>query len=204
MPTTYKILTNTLLSRLTPYAEEITGDHQCGFRWNRSTTDYIFCFHKILEEKWEYNEAVHQLLIKFKKTYDSVRWEVLYNILIEFDIPMKLVRLMKMCLTEMCSRVRVGKNLSDVFPFRNGLKPGEALSPLLFNFALEYTIRRVHVNQDDLQLNGTHQFLVNAEDVNILAGSVQTINENTEALIVASQEIGLEVNVDKTKCMVMS
>jgi len=55
----------------------------------------------------------------------------------------KLVWLLKMCLTETYSRVRVGKNLSDMFPIRNGLKQGDALSPLLFNFALEYAIRRV-------------------------------------------------------------
>ena len=67
----------------------------------------------------------------------------MYNILIEFGIPIKLVRLLKMCLNETYSRVREGKNLSDVFPFRNGLKQGDALSPLLFNFAVEYTIRRV-------------------------------------------------------------
>ena len=67
----------------------------------------------------------------------------MYNILIEFVIPMKLVRLIKMCLTEMYSRVRLGKNLSDMFPIRNGLKQGDVLSPLLFNFALEYVIRRI-------------------------------------------------------------
>ena len=81
--TTYKILSNILLSRLIPYAEEVIGDHQCGFRRNRSTTDHIFCIWQILEKKWEYNEAVHQLFIDFKKAYDSVRREVLYNILIE-------------------------------------------------------------------------------------------------------------------------
>ena len=67
----------------------------------------------------------------------------MYNIFIEFGIPKKLVRLLKMCLTEMYSRVWVGKNVSEMFLIRNGLKQGDALSPLLFNFALEYAIKRV-------------------------------------------------------------
>ena len=124
------------------------GDHQCGFRRNRSTTDHIFYIRQILEKKWEHNEAVHQLFISFKKAYDSVRREALYNILIVFGIPKKLVRLIK-CVrlkrTAECG-VRVGKNLSEMFPIRNGLKQGDALSPLLFNFTLEYAIKRVQVN----------------------------------------------------------
>ena len=100
------------------------------------------------------------------------------NIYIEFWIPMKLVRLIKICLSETCSRVRVGKNLSDMFPIRSGLKQGDALSPLLFNFALEYAIRRVQVNQDGLKLNGTHQLLAYADDVNMLGRSVHTVKEN--------------------------
>ena len=128
---------------------------------------------------------MHQLFIDF---IDSVRREILYNILIEFGIPTKLVRLTKMCLTEMYSRVRAGKNFSYRFTIRIGLKQGDALSPVLFKFALEYAIRRVQVNQDGLKLNGTHQLLVYAEDFNILGGSVHTIKENAEALIVASKD----------------
>ena len=86
---------------------------------------------------------MHHLLVDFKKTYDSVRREVLYNILIVFAIPMKLVKLIKICLTETCSREWIGKNLSDMFPVRNGLKQDDTVPPLLFNFALEYAIRRV-------------------------------------------------------------
>ena len=70
----------------------------------------------------------------------------MFNSLVEFDIPMKLVGLMKMCLAETYSRFLVGKNLSDMFPIRNGLKQGVALSPLPFNFVLEYAIMRVQVN----------------------------------------------------------
>jgi len=147
---------------------------------------------------------VHQLFIDFKKAYDSVRREALYNILIEFGIPKKLVRLIKMCLTETYSRVRVVKNLSEMFPIRNGLKQGDALSPLLFNFASEYAIKRVQVNKDGLTLNGTHQILAYADDVNILGGSVHTVKENAEALVVPTKEIRLEVNADKTKYMFMS
>ena len=83
-------------------------------------------------------------------------------------------------------------------------KQGDALTPLLFNFAVEYAIRRVQTNQDGLKLNGTHQLLVYADDVNILGGSLHTVKENAEALVVASKETGLEVNADKTKYMVMS
>jgi len=78
------------------------------------------------------------------------------------------------------------------------------LSPLFFNSALELAIRRIQVNRDRLKLNGTHQLLVYADDVNILGGSVRTVKKNTEALVVASKETGLEVNADKTKYMFMS
>jgi hypothetical protein len=122
LSTTYRILSNILLARLTPYVNEITGHHQCGFRRNRCTMDQIFYIRQILQKKWEYNGTVHQLFIDFKKAYDSIKREVLYNILVEFGIPKKQVRLIKMYLNETYSKVRVGKLLSDKFPIQNGLK----------------------------------------------------------------------------------
>jgi len=91
-----------------------------------------------------------------------------------------------------------------VFPLRNGLKQGDALSPLLFKLAVESASRRVQVNQEGLKLNGTHQLLVYAADVNISHGSVHALKKNTDGLLVGSKEIGLEVNAVKTKYVVMS
>jgi hypothetical protein len=94
-----------------------------------------------------------------------------------------------MCLNETYSKVRLGKLLSDTFPIQNWLKQGDALSPLLFNFALKYDIRKDRENQVDLELNGTHQLLVCVDDIN---------------LVEASRDVGLEINAEKTRCMIMS
>ena len=118
--------------------------------------------------------------------------QVLCDNLIWFYIPMKLVRLIKMCLNETYSRVQVGKHLSDLFPSKNVLIQGDALSPLLFSFAAECVIRRVQVKQDGLKLNGIHQLLVyddDDDDVNILSGNVHVIKKNRESLVAASKEI---------------
>jgi hypothetical protein len=111
-------------------------------------------------------------------------------------VPKNLVRLIKMCSNEIYSKVRIGEHLSDNFPIRNVLKQGDALSPLLFNFALEYAITKVQENQVGLKLNRTHQLLVYADDANLLDDNTDIIQENTETDV--SKEVGLEVNAEKT------
>jgi hypothetical protein len=83
--TSYKIVSSILLSRLSPYIDEIIENHQCRFRRNSSTINQIFCIHDMLEK----SDTVHQLFADFKKTYNSLRREVLYNILIEFGVPIE-------------------------------------------------------------------------------------------------------------------
>jgi hypothetical protein len=118
------------------------------------------------------NETVRQLFIDFKKAYDTVRREALYNILIDFGVLMKLIRLIKMCLNETYSKVRIGKNLSDSFP--------NALLPLLFNFALGYAIRKVQESQVGLKVNGTHHLLACADHVNLLGYNIDTIEKKNK------------------------
>jgi hypothetical protein len=78
--------------------------------------------------QWDCVSVTH---IDFKNTHDSFAREVLYDILTEFGIALKQVRIINMCLNETCSNVRIGKHLSDAFPSQNGLKHGDILSPLL-------------------------------------------------------------------------
>ena len=94
--------------------------------------------------------------------------------------------------------------MTERFPIRNGLKKGDALSPMVLNFALEHAIRRIQIDQDGLKLNCTHQILDYVDDVNIVEGSIHTLKENAETLVAATKEIGLEVSVDITKYVVMS
>jgi len=113
LSTRYKIFIQHLLSSSSPCAEEVITDYQCAYRHKRSTTDHIFCTRQILEKKW-ITRAVHQRFISFKNVCDSVRRELLYNILIDYCIPMKFLRLIEICLNESYSRGRVGKHLSEI------------------------------------------------------------------------------------------
>jgi hypothetical protein len=133
-----------------------------------------------------------------------MRREVFHNILIEFEVPMKLVRLIRKGINEIYSKVRIGKHLSGSFPIQIGLKQRDALSPPFFNFALEYGIRKVQDNQVVLKLNGTHQLLAYADNVNLLGDNIDTVKKNRDALIDASKRVGLVVNAERTKYMAFS
>jgi hypothetical protein len=101
-----------------------------------------------------------------------------------------------MCLNETYSKVHTCKYLFDSFPIQNGPKQRDALSLLLFDFASEHAIRKVQENQVELKLNGTHQLLAYVDDVNLLRDNIDTIKKNTETLLDAIKEAGLEINVE--------
>src|SRR5215475_1633648 len=133
MYVSYKILTNLLAKYIEPYVEEILGDYQCGFRKGRSTTDQIFCLRTILEKTYEHKVDIHQLYIDYKQAYDTINRTELEEIMKEFGIPSKLVRLTKMTIENTNSKVRIQGKLTPSFETTIGLRQGDSLSTLLFN-----------------------------------------------------------------------
>jgi hypothetical protein len=131
------------------------------------------------------------------KACDPVKREVLYVTVLEFGTPKKLFSLTKMCLNETYSKIHVGKRLSDLFPIQNCLKQGDAESPLLFNFALEYAIRKVQENEICLEFSVTRHLLDHADDTDLLGDSINTIKENTEALLGFSSDVGLDIDTGR-------
>jgi len=136
----------------------------------------------VLGLKQELSTAVYQLFTDFKKAYNLVRKGVLCNIVSELGIPVKLIRLIKMHLSEPCNKVRIGQCSSAKFRIQNCLKQEDALWSLLFNFASESVIRAVLVNQQRLKSNETHQLLIFTDSFNTLGSNPTIIANRTQKL----------------------
>jgi sorting nexin-29 len=135
--TGYKVLSTILFTRILPLAENIIGDYQCGFRKNRSTVNQIFTVRQILEKTKEFCIETHHLFADFKSAYDTTERKQLYSAMSEFNIPNKLIRIIRMTMENTKSQVRIQSDLSDPIIAKKGLRQGDSLAFLLFNLALE-------------------------------------------------------------------
>jgi len=159
--TAYNILSNILFARISPFAENITGNYQCGFWKNRSTTNQIFMLRQILEKTEEFGIGTHHLFIDFKSAYDTIKRDLLYNAMSEFNIPNKLIRLMRMTMENTQSQVRIQSDISDSIATTKGLRQGDSQACLLFNLALEKAVRKAGialekaVRKAGIQMSGT-------------------------------------------------
>ena len=197
----YKIFARILYNRLVPHAESVIGDYQCGFRPNRSTTDQIFNLRLILQKGKEFNVNTHHLFIDFKAAYDNIKRSELLNIMKELGFKNKLIRLVATTLNGSNCRIKLRGDKSNPLDIRKGLKQGDALSTLLFNVALEGTMRRASIHTSRTLATGLMQILGFADDLDIVG---RTHNEVVETYIKLKQEaekVGLVTNVNKTKYM---
>ena len=197
----YKILSNILLKRISPYAEDNIGDYQCGFRSNRSTVDQIFTIRQLLEKSWEFNKDVHQLFIDFKQAYDTIIRENIWIAMESMGIPKKLISLTKLCVnnTELC--VKIGNQISNKFTVKSGLKQGDGLSPLLFNIVLDMVIKKAAIDTEVFTKQGPQMILAFADDIDAIGKNTVGIKESFLKIEKESQRVGLKINEEKTKYM---
>lgn len=201
----YKILSYIILNRIKPYISENIKDHQAGFIQGRSTCDQIFILQQIVSKYWEFGKDLHLLFVDFEKAYDTVRRNYLWSVLIEFGIPQKLIRLIKECMENSKCKIKIGTFISDSFEVQSGVRQGDGLSPILFNFVLEKALQKLRNENIGISLgNYKINLLAYADDIVILGQTEDDIRKLFKLLEDETRITGLKINSDKTKYMQIS
>ena len=204
LPTAYKVLSTVLHDKLTPLAEQLIGSYQAGFRKDKSTTDQIFCIRQIVEKSYELNCETHHLFIDFKAAYDTINREELWLILVELGLPNKLIRMIRATMSGVMCCIKIQGSFSDFFESKGGLRQGDALSTTLFNLALEGIMRRSGINGGGTIFNKLIQLLGYADDIDIVGRNIRSIKDAYLKLEAEANKIGLYVNEEKTKFLMVS
>uniref|UniRef100_A0A8D8Q0R7 Craniofacial development protein 2 n=1 Tax=Cacopsylla melanoneura TaxID=428564 RepID=A0A8D8Q0R7_9HEMI len=197
--TCYKILSLIILSRIEAHTNGKIGEYQAGFRRNRSTTDQIHTLRNILEKRVERNIDTCILFIDFRKSYDCLIRNAIWNAMHELSIPRKLVNLVKQCCMGAVNKVRVGGEMSSAFEVETGLKQGDGISPLLFNITLQKVIQDLW--QDETLIC---KLLAFADDIAMIGNTMEEIEESLKIVEERAKEVGLKINTEKTKYMLIS
>lgn len=197
----YKVFSIILGKRIRPYAEREVGRYQAGFRGGKSTIHQISTLRQILEKTQEYGISTHHIFVDFKAAYDTIKRKELYAAMRQLNIPNHLVNLTQLTLEKVECRVRVGGDISEPFETTNGLRQGDALSCILFNIALEKVVRSAGVTMTGTIYNKSTQILAYADDIDIIGITEAAVTEAYIALKHAAREMGLVININKTKYM---
>jgi len=191
------------MERLKPYVTDIVRDYQCGFSKGKSTIDHIHTIRQIAEKHYEYNEDLHLVFVDFKQAYDSISRNKLWKTMENFGIPQKYIALVKMCNINTNFKVRFWQETSIQFKVQTGLLQGDALSPMLFNIALDKMVRDTSEDRK-MSLGDLNVLLAYADDIVIIGNSRYDVIQTTRKLLKASKRMGLKVNQQKTKNMCMT
>ena len=202
--TGYKILTTAISNILRKYTEYITGEYQAGFRTGKSTTDKIFTVKNLLGKAWEHNVEIHQIFVDFQKAYDGVRRGKLYAVMAHFGIPNKLIWLTKPTMENSTYYVKIGTIMTDGFKVGTGLQQEDGLAPNLFNITLEYVIRQLSVQTTSTIFHKLVQLIGYTDVINIVGRTKRATSDVYGELKERAKEVGLIINVDKTKAVVQN
>lgn len=154
-----------------------------------------------MEKAYEHDVTLHHLFVDAKQAYDSVSRTALLKDLLEFGVPRKLVRLVRMTLEGTRCAVKVQGETTDAFGVCNGLRQGDPEAPGLFNLCLEGAMRAIRTNPGGTIYHRMTQHLAYADDVEIVARSIAALSGAFQEFEGAARERGLRVNEQKTVYM---
>lgn len=202
--TAYKVTTSILRKKLDSIYGQALGEYQSGFRKDRATTDQLFTMRCTLEKLWEYNIPSYHLFVDFRTAYDSIIRGEMWKALEELGVPEELIRVCRLVITESKGKIRVNGKTSETLRIDRGVRQGDGLAPTLFNLVLEAVMRRANIRRNATLLHHSYQILGYADDLDIAGRSLKAVKETFEAIEVKAKKVGLEVNAEKTKFMVVS
>ena len=201
-----KILLKVILKRLKTQAEELLAEEQAGFRAKRSTVEQIFNCRLLIEKHIEHQKDLYHNFIDFKKAFDRVWHEGLWMVLRSFNIEEGLVLMIKALYDNATSAVLLNNRIGDSFRTTVGVRQGCLLSPVLFNVFLENIMRETLLDfHTTISVGGRPLCNLRfADDIDLLAGSNNELQELTDRLVDRSGAYGMEVSSEKSKVMVNS
>lgn len=198
----YKVFSNLLLRRLSPYTEEIIGEYQCGFRPARGTMDQIFVVRQAMEKCYEHTTDLHMLFVDFRQAFDSILKDKLLSSMESQGIPKKLVSLVKMTMKNAKASVIIDGRYGEQFELSRGVRQGDALSATLFNLALQTALQ--NITDNGTIIYKSKMICAYADDIVIITRNERELKETFGKLHTEAEKVGLQINVEKTKYLVMS
>ncbi|BHF71757.1 hypothetical protein SprV_0401481700 [Sparganum proliferum] len=196
-----KIFAIVLLRRFQAVCDSRTRPNQAGFRAGRGCADRIFTLRRILEFRHSYQQPTAVCFVDFAAAFDSVHRESLWWIMVLDGVPAKIIAMNKAYYRFTTARVMVRNNLSQPFGIRSGVRQGFILSPILFNYAIDWILGRALRDSDGVEFAPGHRLndLDHADDIALLASSFGDLQSMVSRVNEVAKSVGLSINAGKTK-----
>ena len=199
-----KVFSRILLNRMKDAVDPVLRDQQAGFRKNRSCTDQIATLRIILEQSQEWNSSLYINFLDYEKAFDSVDRETLWKLLRHYGIPEEITSIIKILYDGLTCRVIHGKQLTDAFPVKTGVRQGCLLSPFLFLLAIDWIMNvSTKDRHNGIQWTPWTQLedLDFADDIVLFSHDHNQMQEKTKAVASNSEKLGLRINQGKSKLL---
>lgn len=201
MPCFYKLFASCLLERIAPAIDAHQPIEQAGFRNGFSTMDHIQVVDQVIEKYSEFNKPLYLAFIDYKKAFDSISHESIWESLKALNINENYINILKNIYSNSTSRVKLDR-VGEVINIKRGVRQGDPISPKLFIAVLQHVMGELPWSNQGINING--KFLSHlrfADDIILFSETPHQLNKMVNELNQASIKTGLEMNLEKTKVM---